>query len=409
MRRLLLFLLVFVNAISLAQPTAENRPKVRAITGFVRLDRAQYREQVGEALQFLRKAKSAYEAAGFEVQTIRITTQPFPETARGMSEAEALAFFRDFDQLAQKENFDANIGPAMQSDSDPEAMAGLMARVLAQSKVLNGSLIVAGADGIHWTSVHAAARVIKYLEDHTANSQGTFQFAATAMLAPYGPFYPGSYHTGPGKHFSVGLESANLVMEAFSQRGPADVRLAALLQRWDSQAEAIAMGLAKQTGWTYEGIDPTPAPLREVSIGAAIEKFNDAPFGSSGTLTAASVITRAVKAVQVKQVGYSGLMLPVMEDARLAQRWAEGTYDIDSVLAYSAVCGTGLDTVPLPGDITEDQLASIIGDVAALAFKWNKPLSARLQPVAGRKAGERTAFDDPFLTNTTIRSLPGSR
>jgi len=45
-------------------------------------------------------------------------------------------------------------------------------------------------------------------------------------------------------------------------------------------------------------------------------------------------------------------MLPVMEDKRLAQRWAENTYGIDSVLAYSAVCGTGLDTVPLPGDVS---------------------------------------------------------
>ena len=99
-------------------------------------------------------------------------------------------------------------------------------------------------------------------------------------------------------------------------------------------------------------------------------------------------------------------MLPIMEDKLLAQRWAEGTYNIDSVLAYSAVCGTGLDTVPLPGDVTTEQMARIFADVAALATKWNKPLSARLQPVFGKRAGERTEFNDPYLFNTLIHPIP---
>jgi uncharacterized protein len=99
-------------------------------------------------------------------------------------------------------------------------------------------------------------------------------------------------------------------------------------------------------------------------------------------------------------------MLPVLEDSVLAQRSGEGAVSIDALLAYSAVCGTGLDTVPLPGEITAEQLERILTDVASLAYKWNKPLSARLLPVAGKKAGERTEFDDPFLVNTTLQPLP---
>jgi uncharacterized protein len=99
-------------------------------------------------------------------------------------------------------------------------------------------------------------------------------------------------------------------------------------------------------------------------------------------------------------------MVPVMEDKLLAQRWAESAYNIDSLLAYSSVCGTGLDTIPLPGDVTLDQMNRIFSDVASLAVKWNKPLSARLQPIPGKKAGDRTEFDDPFLFNTTIHPLP---
>jgi len=153
-------------------------------------------------------------------------------------------------------------------------------------------------------------------------------------------------------------------------------------------------------------VDPTPAPLGDVSIGTAIENFTGAKFGSSGTLTAARIITAAVKAVPVKQTGYAGLMVPVMEDKLLAQRWAESTFNVDSLLAYSAVCGTGLDTVPLPGDVTLEQMERIFSDVASLATKWNKPLSARLQPVPGKKAGDRTDYQDPYLFNTTIHAVP---
>jgi hypothetical protein len=167
----------------------------------------------------------------------------------------------------------------------------------------------------------------------------------------------------------------------------------------------VAVAIAGKSGWTYAGIDPTPAPLGDVSIGRAIESFTGGPFGSSGTMTAAAIITRAVQAAPVKRVGYSGLMVPVLEDNILARRWAEGTYNIDSLLAYSAVCAGGLDTVPLPGDVSEEQVARILGDVATLAYKWQKPLAARLLPVPGKKAGDRTEFDDPRMANTTIQAL----
>jgi hypothetical protein len=44
--------------------------------------------------------------------------------------------------------------------------------------------------------------------------------------------------------------------------------------------------------------------------------------------------------------------------------------------------------------------------VASLSVKWHKPLSARLQPVTGKKAGDTTEFDDPFLVDAKIQPLP---
>jgi uncharacterized protein (UPF0210 family) len=388
------------------------RPKVRAITAFIRLDRANYRAQVDEALKMLLATRDAFTAAGYETETVRITTQPFPRYTQGLSRADALSFFREFDQYiraaaaSDKVGIPVDIG-AVRSTDDASA-ADLLGEILASTH-FNASVIVAGDDGIHWDAVRASARLIKRLEA-TPHGAATFQFAATAMLPPLAPFFPGSWHDGPGHQFSIGLEGAGLVDQAFSAANGdpkmARQRLTDLLTEHGRVVEHIGQQIEKQTGWRYVGFDPTPAPLGEVSIAAAMEKLIGGRFGSSGTMTAAAVITEAVKAVPVKQIGYAGLMLPILEDARMSQRWSERAFNVDSLLAYSSVCGTGLDTVPLPGDVSEEQLAHMIGDVASLAVKWHKPLTARLQPVAGRKVGERSDFQDPMLVNAVLQPLP---
>jgi uncharacterized protein len=388
---------------------AAEKPKVRAVTAFVRLDRAKYQEQIGETLAMLRKAKAAFEQGGYEVQGVRITTQPFPEYAHRLSDRDALAFFREYDALAVKEGFDAAIGPAMLRDTDDPARAELLAQILAQSKTLEGSIVVAGDDGVHWNAVRAAAKLMKNLEEHTVHGQGNFSFSAIALVPPLTPFYPGSYHTGEGHEFAVALQSANVVAEALgSNHNPAAAQkaLETALGEHARAIEKIAGNIEKQMGWKYAGLDLSPAPLKDVSIGAAIEGFTGARFGSSGTLTAAALITAALRAIPVKHAGYSGLMLPILEDSTLAQRWSERTFTLDQVLAYSAVCGTGVDVIPLPGDISLEQLERMIGDMATLAVKLQKPLSARLLPVAGKKAGDRTEFQDPFLVNAILQPLP---
>ena len=407
--RRLLSLACLLACSPLPLPAQTAKPKVRALTAFVRIDRTHFESQIGDTLTMLRDAKRAYEQRAYEVQTIRITTQPFSEIIQGLNEAESAQFFRALNALATRESFIPNIGPAMLNPADP-SRADQIALILAQNDQLESSIIVAQEDGVRWPAVRAAASVMKYLSEHTPHSDGNFRFVATAMLGPYGPFFPGSYHTGAGRQFSVGLESANVVQAALAAYpgyiGRAEKALTADLSLYAVECEQIAREIEKRSGWTYAGLDPTPAPAGEISIGDAIEKFSGAKFGSSGTMTAAAMITRAVKSVPVKRVGYAGLMVPVLEDSTLAQRWSEGVFNIDALLAYSAVCGTGLDTVPLPGDVTEDQLARIIGDMATLAYKWKKPLSARLQPVAGKKAGEKTEFNNPHLVDATIQKLP---
>ncbi len=396
----------FLLALTLASfAFAEARPKVRAITAFIRIDAAHYDAQIAEAVKFLNAARDEYKSAGFEVESIRVATQPLADYTKGMNRADALALLRKYVELAAKSGFTPNLGAVQLTEEDDRSTVDLAIDAFASLKV-NGSLVVAGEDGIHWKSIREAARLVKAVAAKSPNGGGNLNFATTAMVKPYGPFYPGAWHTGPGKAFAVGLESANVVAEVFAQfhdPGPAEYKLAEALTAHLMRAEAAAVRIAAATKWTYAGIDPTPAPLGDVSIGRAIENFIGAPFGSGGTMTAASVITRAVQSTPVKQVGYAGLMVPVLEDNVLAKRWEEGTYNMDSLLAYSAVCAGGLDTIPLPGDISEERLARILGDVASLAYKWRKPLAARLLPAPGKRAGDRTAFDDSRMANTIVR------
>jgi uncharacterized protein (UPF0210 family) len=82
---------------------------------------------------------------------------------------------------------------------------------------------------------------------------------------------------------------------------------------------------------------------------------------------------------------------------------------LHGLLLYSAVCGTGLDTVPLPGDISEAELAGAYLDVAALSIALNgKPLTARLLPVPGASAGDLTTFAWEYGANTRVLSAAGA-
>ena len=178
-------------------------------------------------------------------ETIRISTQPFPEYTRGMSKQAILAFFHDLDNLAKQEGFIASIGPALMSEKDDPAQAQVLAEILSLTNNLHGSVVVAGDDGVHWKAVHAAADVMKYLEDHTDHSLGNFRFAAIANVPAYTPFYPASYHQGLGHQFAIALESANVVAAAMAvQRDPEATRQA-LVAELGMHARAV-QDLARQ-------------------------------------------------------------------------------------------------------------------------------------------------------------------
>jgi uncharacterized protein (UPF0210 family) len=138
------------------------------------------------------------------------------------------------------------------------------------------------------------------------------------------------------------------------------------------------------------------------SIAYAFEHLHHGAFGTPGTLFIAKMLTDTLQSLPIKKIGYCGLMLPVLEDHGLSTRNTQNHLSVTKLLLYSSVCGTGLDTVPLPGDISVETLYRILLDVASLSIKLQKPLSARLMPIPGKKAGDMTAFTFPYFVNSTI-------
>ncbi len=100
-------------------------------------------------------------------------------------------------------------------------------------------------------------------------------------------------------------------------------------------------------------------------------------------------------------------MLPVLEDAVLAGRTSEGRVRVGDLLIYSAVCGTGLDTVPIPGDTDGDTIGAVLADIAGLALRLDKPLTARLMPLPGKQAGDPVSFEFEFFAPGRVMEVSG--
>ena len=372
-------------------------PKVRTITGFVQFNGDL--TQVTNTLTVLRKAKTEFESSGYEVETLRVTTNPFPDYVNGMPVDKALALLKQLDDLSVQEGCTVNIGTAMLNDSDDPSFMPLLQQALSTLPHIEASAIIADANGIHWKTIALSADLVKYVSEHSPGGLGNMRFAVSAMQDEYSPFFPGSYFNDEGEHFGIGIECASavndiLIKDKGNYVGAIPDLTAALTQQM-AIPNAVSRKVEQETSWNG-GAEATTASHGGISIASAVEAYTGEKFGSPGTLTALLLIANVVG---------PGLMPGVMEDKLLAQRWAEGAYTMDSLFAYSAVGMAGLDTVPLPGDVTLGQLKRIFSDVALLATKCNLPISARLIPAPGKIAGDMTDFGGTDLFNTIVHRL----
>ena len=215
MKRLLIVAVATFFSLPLASQTGSTppgNPKVRAITGFVRLDRSTWEKQIGEALVVLRKAQRANsQARATTSNRSGIVTQPIGELVAGcFSEDEAVALLGRLDALSAKENFLPNVGPAMMHDTDNPAPMKVLERALSTLPNIEASTIIADDAGIHWKTIRRTAELVKYVAEHSARAQGTFNLTATAMLKPLWAVLSGCipHRRRLTRQFAIGFEGA---------------------------------------------------------------------------------------------------------------------------------------------------------------------------------------------------------
>ena len=375
--------------------------KVRTVT--VGIPDAFSDEQLQFAVDFNRRCQSRFEANGYEVQTTRVSSQAWDSIA---SIDQALELDHRVVKLGG-EFF--SLGTIFPHLPQTPVHLGLVADIISQTHTLFTSATLTTPDHqIGWEAAEKTATAIQEIAQKTAGGLGNLRFAATMNCPANTPFFPAAYWRDEGYNVGIGWQAADLVHEAFVDAPNLEIsleRLQELMEREGRQIVALAEEMAKEVGIRFVGLDVSPAPMGTESIADAIEAQLPGRFGERGTLTVVGAITRVLDSLNLPRCGYSGLMLPVLEDEVLGNRSSEGCFNLDSLLLYSAVCGTGLDTIPIAGDASTSQICGILTDVASLSIRWGKSLSARLFPVPGLSAGELTHFDSPYLTNTTVMEL----
>lgn len=376
---------------------------LRSITAGINITQENYLEVLEQTKAFLDRGRNILEKEGFTLEGVRIATNPFPFYTKGLSVKDSLAFIKKISDFARQHRIVLSIGPGIFDDTYDKEIIENICAILPDTFASSSIVIASEKYGIHYNAVKAAAETINKLSE--LKTVANFFFAATANIPSETPFFPGAYHNRSYNSFSIGTESAKLVMKVFSEVSDiskAEKKLFESFEREYKLIEKAGFRIQSETGWIFEGVDTSPAPMKDISIGKAIESLIKVPFGSPGTMTACSIITNVIQGIDVKRAGYSGLMLPVMEDEVLARRAAEGWYGLDELLSYSAVCGTGLDVIPLPGDISVVKLEKILLDIASISLKLDKPLSARLIPVKGKKAGDDVVVAPQLLVPTKV-------
>lgn len=379
---------------------------IRTITYFVDPAYPIADERLNNAGKAAAEIKATLEASGFPVQTLRLAAPPLSRTL-GDDPTRCVQFAIDLESACFVHRFDyATIGPARPGDTP--AFFEALPEVLSKTQNIFISAIIAEpTQGVNLPAVRRAAEVIHRASTVAPDGFANLRFAALANVPSGSPFFPAAYHDGGTPTFAIGVEAAEVAVSALAEATSLSDARARLIRAVEDQAQKIAKAAKKTSGLRgvrFAGIDFSLAPYPEAarSLGTALERLTGGAVGEAGTLAAAAFIADTLDRTKFQHTGFSGMFFPLFEDAVLAARAAEGYLTLTDLLLYCSVCGTGLDTVPLPGDTSPAALAAILLDVAALALRLNKPLTVRLMPLPGKQAGDEAKFDFAYFAPARV-------
>ncbi|MBN2155808.1 MAG: DUF711 family protein [Candidatus Lokiarchaeota archaeon] len=393
--------------------------KIRAITlGFPLDGKSGSLEHLRTNLEFVSILRKQLEEKSINVQTVRFCSLPFTHKSEfdGDFFSQIPVKLEYIDTLVKENLVDYySFIPGLCDQTHPLTPTQLriienFPQYFKDHSVMFSSIQVSSIrNGISLEAIKKCAWVIKKLSD--INAFKNLQFAATFNVPPNTPFFPSAYHQGVNPKITIALEAADemaKITQEFSKH-QYDLKWLqdSIVQRFTAiydETFSILKPFCIKHGIKYGGMDfsPSPYPIVEKSIGTALENIKLSHFGDLGTIFVIGLITSAIEKVKRPKIGFSGFMQPLLEDYIIAKRHSEGKFDLTQLLLNSTVCGLGLDTIPLPGNVSEGALSLLMMDVAMLSTRLNKPLTCRLMPISNKKSKDYTEFDFEYFTNSKI-------
>lgn len=400
--------------------------KIRTITTFLTLNNNKdtWEEEILKACKFCNDLSQDFLSHSYEVQSIRIVTNAFGEYLNTSSLTEAK---EDLEYLSQLLNNAAMPGLRMRfaigEAKTKEEIALLPELIKSYGDLCNACVNVSLNEfGILDNDlIKQSAIVVNEISKITPRGEGNFNFTVNFNCKPFIPYFPASYHDKNLENsYVIGFETPDLLVEVLKQfnknkdtsnhnelyKAYFEVMSNALQYHVDNVKTILDK--FENDDFTFVGIDSSAAPSKNCSSMVEVYEQMGVPyFGAAGTVEASSLLTKVFKSIKnMPLVGFSGLMLAVIEDLGLAKGTIKKQYDIRSLLTYSSVCGIGLDTVPIAGDTSIDKISALMRDTGTMAFRLNKPLTVRLFPVPGLRAGDMTIYESDDLCNCAILDVP---
>ena len=398
--------------------------KIRTITSFVTLkkDKKTWEKAIREAATFGGDLARTFSDQGYLVQSIRIVTNAFGEYLDTSSYHGVLQDMHVLTEVLKSESMPKiRIRFAIGEARTKDEIALLPEMIKAFGDICNVCVNV-GVDELGIVDrdlTLTCAEAVVEIGKITPRGEGNFNFTINYNCKSGIPYFPASYHNSNDENsFALGLETPDLLVEALKSL-PIEIHHNTKMKKsYTIMKDALQYHITEIMGiinafkhpykTAFTGIDTSAAPSKNCASMVDIYKLLGVPyFGASGTLEASALLTKVFKGQKgCDLIGFSGLMLAVVEDEGLADATTRNEFDIRALLQYSAVCGIGLDTVPIEGDTTAEKIASICCDTGTLAFRLNKPLTVRLFPVPNLKEGDITHFESDDLCNSKVLRVP---
>jgi uncharacterized protein (UPF0210 family) len=373
---------------------------IRTITGFISTTDFNRFE---ELLETIRQTKNSLANAGYEIQTIRITTDVI-ERSNNIEELQShLSFLNNLEN-----NNDVNIYH-FGSITNENQLGKLGKEKVLEIFLANKKSFLTISAGSEDTSRNLCLQAAGICKDIAAVAPFECRrFALHSGVKESTPFYPASRVFNNSMRIAIGCQCANLAVEEARQANhDYDAFEHNLRKRMEEEFAEISHHIPSEIQSSFIGFDTSlaPFPADEISIANAIEIVLGKPFGSSGTLSLCRLLTRVMKENTIQKTGLCGLMLPVVEDNVLAKRGIEKRYSLKELLLYSSVCATGLDTIPISGNNSIEDIADCYVDLSTLAIKLNKPLSARFFIEPNKNEDDTIKYDWKFACESPIFKL----